>query len=249
MKQTITCSVIIPCHRDDERLKKAIESAQWADQILLIDQNSHIKWQDLTKRFTFEVLNYPQLDSFSAMKNMALKTVKTDWVFFLDSDEYISEELKNELVEAIASKKYDGLILKRVDIFLGKKLKYGETKDAQFLRIVKKNEAEWRGTVHEALHLLRSDSATKILSSPLFHEPHTSLSQFLTKINVYTNLLAQKPERLTILKSMLFPLGKFLYTFYFKLGFLDGYRGLIYSYCMSIHSSVVRIKRYEKTVE
>lgn len=242
MSTSIT--IIIPCHRQDERLIRAIKSAQWADEVLLIDQNSQIDWEAIEKTLRYTVMKYPDLTSFSAMRNEALKKVTTQWAFFLDSDEFITTALQKKVEETLTDASIDGVQLRRVDMFLGKKLFHGETRSAKFTRIVKIDRAEWRGAAHEELVM---HPGTKVieLKTPLYHEPHTSVFEFIQKINIYTTLLAQQDEPFVVIKSVFLPLGKFFYTFYIKLGFLDGYRGLVYSFIMSMHSSVVRIKRYE----
>lgn len=237
-------TIVIPCHLVNDRTLRAIRSAQWSKELIIIDQNAHADWSKLQKESDFTVIKHPKLTSFSDMKNEALSHVTTQWVFFLDSDEYITPELAAEITEIIANETTPALSIKRRDIFLNKPLFHGETRGAKFIRIVKTKDAHWTGKVHEELHI--KNSAVSIqLRSALYHEPHPSLHEFVSKVNFYTSFLATRKENLLTLKSVLFPLGKFFYTFIVKRGFLDGYRGLAYSFVMAIHSSAVRIKRYE----
>lgn len=236
-------TIIIPCHQLDERFEKALGSAQWAREVLVIDQNSQIEWEKLHKRFSFQVIEHLHLKSFSEMKNQAMHSVNTEWVFFLDSDEFISSELAEEITTIIEGNVYQAMRIKRVDFFLKRALFHGETRSAFFTRSVKTKMGEWQGKVHE--ELVTKEGEIYSLISPLYHEPHLSIHAFVTKVNQYTSLLALQTENAVILKFLLLPLGKFFYTFVVKQGFLDGYRGLIYSFMMSIHSSVVRVKRYE----
>ncbi|MEO8581041.1 MAG: glycosyltransferase family 2 protein [Patescibacteria group bacterium] len=246
MTQAATLTVIIPCHQLDDRFLKAIESAQWAERVLVIDQNSKIHSSELKKKYHFDVIQHPHLTSFSNMKNQALKEVTTEWVFFLDSDEYITRTLAEEARKNIQMTNENAFEIRRVDIFLNKVIFHGETRSANFIRLVKKGKGEWRGKVHEYIQLTHHSSKIGKLKSPLYHEPHKSIFEFIQKINLYTSLLAtQGKEQRVLLKSLVLPAGKFIYTFVIKQGFLDGYRGLIYSFIMAIHSSVVRIKRYE----
>lgn len=240
-------TIIIPCHQFDDRVAKAIQSAQWAKEVLIIDQNSQIDWEKLKEKYQFRVIDHPKLTSFSDMKNEAIKEVSTEWIFFLDSDEFISKELETELQKRIQENSCDGFSIRRRDIFLNKTLFHGETRSANFIKVVKREIGLWKGRAHEKLTIKSSSAKVEFLESPLFHEPHLSIFAFVQKINVYTSFLEnEKTEKHPVLKLLFFPAGKFLYTFFLKLGFLDGYRGLVYSFVMSIHSSAVRIKRYEK---
>jgi hypothetical protein len=244
MTSATNITIVIPCHQFDDRGARAIKSAQWAGEVLIIDQNAKIDRQKLGKSVSFRVIEHPQLESFSQMKNLALEEVHTDWVFFLDSDEVISQELRSEIRQHLTDPTCHAMTVKRIDVFLGKPLFHGETRGARFLRIVKRDGARWQGAVHEKL-MVSKNASVMHLQQPLIHEPHLSISHFIQKVNFYTSLLSATKERFSLLKLMFFPPGKFLYTFVLRFGFLDGYRGLIYSFVMAIHSSAVRIKRYE----
>lgn len=246
MSNLTDLTIIIPCHQFDDRVSKAIASSQWAKEVLIVDQNSKVNWEELKQKYHFSVTHHLHLSSFSEMKNEAMKKVETEWVFFLDSDENISDELATELQNNIQENTADGFVVQRRDIFLKRVLFHGETRFVKFLRIVKKGKAEWKGKAHEEF-IPHSSAKIAPLQSPLLHESHLSISEFIKKVNFYTSFVAQeKKEGNSWLMLLFFPLGKFLYTFFFRLGFLDGYRGLVYSFVMSIHSSAVRIKRYEQ---
>ena len=84
----------------------------------------------------------------------------------------------------------------------------------------------------------------------LLHYAHPSLSQFWDSIVKYAQLEAEyrhkKNQFFTVWRLLFFPLGKFGYAFFLKLGFLDGWRGLSYSFWMSLHSLLVSSFLYEK---
>ncbi len=239
-------TIIIPCHRDDERMCQAIQSATFAQEIIVIDQQSGVDWKKMKTSTALRVLPHPQLKSFSQMKNEAMRMVTTPWIIFLDSDEYISKQLTTEIEAHLNDADVVGMRLRRLDFFLNKPLFHGETRGATFLRIVKKGEAQWHGSAHEQLVLTSTAANVITLNHFLGHHPHTSITQFIQKIDQYTSLLASEhDERFLLLKMVCFPVCKFIYTFVIRFGFLDGYRGFVYSFLMAIHSNMVRIKRYE----
>lgn len=239
-------TIIIPCHRDDERMRQAIQSATFAQEIIVIDQQSGVDWKTVKTQTTLKVLSHPHFISFSQMKNEAMRRVTTPWVLFLDSDEYISKQLATEIEAHLNDADVVGMRLRRLDFFLNKPLFHGETRGATFLRIVKKGEAQWQGRAHEQLVLTSTEANLITLNHFLGHHPHTSITEFIQKIDQYTSLLASEhDERFLLLKMVCFPVLKFLNTFIIRLGFLDGYRGFVYSFLMAMHSNMVRIKHYE----
>lgn len=239
-------TIIIPCHRNDELTRKAIKSAAFAQEIIVIDQQSGIQWETISVPKKPTIITYPKLTSFSAMKNQAMHAVNTPWLFFLDSDEYVSLQLASEITHYLSDPRLDGMLLHRIDFFLRKPLFHGETRGARFLRIVKKRSARWEGAAHERLVIHKTGVKVVTLSHVLAHTPHQSIGSFIQKIDQYTSLLAtEHDEQFLLIKLVFFPIAKFFYTFVIRLGFLDGYRGLVYSFLMALHSSMVRIKRYE----
>jgi hypothetical protein len=50
-----------------------------------------------------------------------------------------------------------------------------------------------------------------------------------------------------VVEVIAYPLGKFFYTYVLLLGFLDGAAGFTYSFMMSFHSFLVRVKLYQYT--
>ncbi len=81
------------------------------------------------------------------------------------------------------------------------------------------------------------------------HYPHPTIVQFLEHVNFYSTLNAkyyyQQKRRTSIWEIMAVPWLKFIYTYFFKLGFLDGATGLVYSFMMSFHSFLTRAKLYQ----
>lgn len=246
MQNKLSLTIIIPCHQVDDRFMRSLSLSKWVTHMLIIDQNTGYDWQKIRQQFPVKIINHPKLKSFAAMRNQAMQEVETMWCFFLDSDEFYQKNLPEEISRTIHDTVYDAFSIIRSDIFLGKPIFHGEAADVKIIRLVKKGAGTWKGDAHEVFVPNHSEKIGQ-LKHVLYHEPHPSIHSFIQKINRYTDILAQgKQENQLLLRSIAMPICKFFYTFIVKYGFLDGYRGLIYSLVMSIHSSAVRIKRYER---
>lgn len=186
-------------------------------------------------------LNQIKITNFCRARNQALNKAETDWVLFLDSDEIITSTLKQEIFMAIKDKRYN-YQLKRIDYFLGKKLKYGETSKFKSTRLIQKNSGVWQGTVHEVFN---SILPVKSLQQPLIHHRNITISQFIDRINFYSNLRAQELKTANFTKLLIYPLLKFIQNFFFRLGFLDSFPGFAMAFLMSLHSLMVQAKLYE----
>jgi glycosyltransferase involved in cell wall biosynthesis len=221
-------SIIIITRPQDKYLSLAKESAEFADEVLVIEKTN--------------------VEDFAKVRNQALNKAKHEWVLFLDSDEIITQNSIPLIKHFIKQNYFNGLMVKRRDIFYQRLIKYGEAGQSKILRLGKKSHLKWHRRVHEVASVSSRVGETDIL---LLHLAHDSVSEFIQKITHYAYLEAQlrlqQGQKFQFLEMACYPAGKFVYNFFFKLGFLDGWRGLIYAAVMSLHSLFVRVFLYELT--
>jgi glycosyltransferase involved in cell wall biosynthesis len=203
------------------------------------------------------VLDQKDITDFAAARNEELAKAKTParnashsdagggWVLFVDSDEKITPELKDEVLKAIESKNYDAYYIPRLDTFMGRELRHGETGSAKFIRLARKDYGKWERPVHE---MWVGKGKVGTLTSPLLHESHKTISSFLDKINLYSTIDAEYRYKQGIKSSLwkiwLYPFAKFKFNYFLKLGFLDGTPGAIMAIMMSFHSYLTWTKLY-----
>lgn len=197
---------------------------------------------------TILTLNTPNIKDFSAARNKLLSDVTTDWALFVDSDEVVSPDLEKEIKTQITnpmSTYYSAYRIRRLDNFLGTRLKHGETGNAHFVRLAKRDWGSWQGTVHEKWV---GKGLVGTLKNPLLHTPHPTLSSFVDKINKYSSLAAKERFdsgiRSSFVQIIFYPIVKFTHNYLLKLGFLDGVPGLIHAIMMSWHSFQTHTKNY-----
>lgn len=194
---------------------------------------------------TIITLNQDNILDFAKARNDELEKAKTEWVLFVDSDEKITPELKNEIEVAIKSDMYDAYYLKRQDYFLGRTLKYGETGSIKLIRLARRNFGKWVRPVHEKWE---GEGKIGTLNNPLLHVPHKSVATFLDKINKYSTIEAdyryKTGKKSSLLKIAIYPIAKFKLNYFLRLGFLDSVPGAIMAIMMSFHSFMTWTKLY-----
>jgi len=241
----MTLTAIVLTRNSQATLDTCLSSLRFADQILVIDDNSTDKTHTIAKRHHAKIIPH-SLVNFAAQRNFALKQATSDWILFVDSDESVPPALAKQITKAIKSSTVNGYYLKRQDIFLNKTLHHGETSQVRLLRLAKKSAGIWQRPVHEFWQI---KGKVFTLTHPLLHQRHLSFSQFIDKLNHYTDLdvkaLLAENKPFSYLDLLLKPLGKFVYNYLFLLGFLDGFPGFVMAFSMSLHSLIVRIKLYE----
>lgn len=238
-------SAIVLTHNNQDTLPSTLGSLKFAQETLVIDDHSSDDTVAIAKKNGARVVSHKLID-FSAQRNFALRQAKHDWVLFVDSDELVTPELRRELTIAISSSHAKGYYLPRQDMFFGILLKHGETANAKFLRLARKDAGLWQRAVHEFWDI---KGETLTLRHPLLHNRSFTYSQFINKLNSYTDLDAKAllGENKTFKYVDVFtkPVGKFIYNYFYLLGILDGFPGFIMAFSMSLHSLMVRIKLYE----
>lgn len=242
MKTSI--SVIVLTHNDEDRIVDCLEQLDFADELIIVDDNSTDRTVDLAKGYTSKIFQHPLDGNFASQRNFALDKAKGDWVLFVDSDEFITQKLKEEIIRAL-NKSHSAYFVKRTDVIWGQKILHGEAGKTKLVRFAKRNTGKWHGKVHEVWRV----SGTKgEFESELLHSPHQSVSEFVSEIDSYSTLraaeLKEKGIKTSVVQIVLFPVGKFIVGYFVKGGYKDGLPGFLYALIMSFHSFLVRSKLY-----
>ena len=250
IQNNIPITILILAHHYSEKILSCLNSVNWASEVIVVvsGQASHGTWENLERMYANVrcVFLDTEIIDFSDVRNKAITYAKHDWVFFLDSDEVVSRHAESDLKEKITHD-VQGMYVVRRDIFSGKELHWGELRNVEIPRIFRKDSGRYSGTVHERVHLDGKITHSNII---LFHCAHDSVTRFLDKIILYSRIEAKARQKnqkeISAFEVVIWPLGKFLQNYFLRLGFLDGFRGLMYAGIMSIHSYAVRALLYEK---
>ena len=239
-------SAVILTKNNASQIKPLIRQLSFCQEIIVVDDQSQDKTSSIARKLGAQVFTRPLKGDFSKQRNFGLTKATSDWVLFIDPDETVTLKLAQEIQATVTHPLPLSYQLKRQDTFLGKTLRFGETGTLKLTRLGKRQpSAKWHRPVHEIWPLAFPGQ----LKTPLLHTPHQSITDFLTKINRYTSIEARYRHhqgiRFNLFELLFYPPAKFVYNFIFKVGFLDGFPGLVMAFIMSLHSLIVRIKLYE----
>src|SRR5690348_6909347 len=118
-------SAVVLSHNNAAIIKKTLISLSWCDEIIMIDDDSSDETVVLAEKLGVRVFQHRLEGNFAAQRNFALEKTKSDWVFFVDSDEIVPAALAREIQHAILDNGIDGYMVRRKDTLFGKTLNYG----------------------------------------------------------------------------------------------------------------------------
>ena len=173
-------SAIIIAKNEEKMIEECLESLSFCDEIVVIDNNSVDKTVEIAKKHKAEIYNTSSTD-FSELRNLGLNKAKSEWVFYVDADERVGDDLKKEILDVIQSNEFDSYFVKRKNYYLGKnEWPYIET----ILRLFRKdNISGWYGEIHESPKIT---GKTGILEGYLLHFTHRDLESMVLKTVIWS---------------------------------------------------------------
>ena len=135
-----------------ERIEECLESAGWADEIIVVDSGSTDGTPALARHHGARVIvrNWP---GYSPQKNFAAAEAAHDWILSLDADERVTPELAAEIRQTLSSEPgVAGFRMPRVTWHLGRWIRTTDWYPDFQLRLYDRRRARWaERRVHESV--------------------------------------------------------------------------------------------------
>lgn len=230
-KLAVKISVIILVKNAADKIEGCLKSIRdLADEIVILDTGSQDNTLKIVKRFGTKVGKARGSD-YASWRNESAKIARGEWLFYVDHDERVSPELAKEIRNVVQTDNFAAYDIPRKNYVFGRWLKYGGWWPDRVLRLIKKDKlVGWQGEVHEQPKI-KGDLGH--LSEPLTHLKEDNLSDMVEKTNRYSvyeaRLLFDAGHPPMAWWRFLRVIGReFRDRLIFKLGFLDGPKGIIY---------------------
>jgi len=240
-------SVAVIAWNEEDRLRACLESAAWADELIVIDAESTDKTVQVAREFTDKIWVRPWA-GFAAQKNFALEQATGEWVLSLDADERVTGELRERIGRIVrANGPADGYSIPRKNVFWGAWVRHGGLYPDYQLRLFRREAGRFADSaVHESVAVA---GHVETLAEPLLHHSYRGLEDFVARSNRYSTLAAQeivgRGGRVGLAGLALRPLARFLSMYVLKLGFLDGWRGFVLAVLYSNYVFLRMAKAWE----
>lgn len=233
-------TIVIPTLNEQTDLPVTLEAAKFADEILVVDSGSTDETVKIAKNFKAKVITHPFTD-YASQRNFADKQAIGDWILSIDADVVIPTPLAQEISSVISQGSDLGAYyIGRQNEIWGSVVKHADwgPKDDCHIRLYRKGLGYWQSNVHEQFV---TSIPTGKLKNYLYHLNYRTISEFIDKTDQYSSLSADRqPASLWRAKY------DFLKRYVYKLGFLDGLRGLFLCYLQSIYYLNLYVKQKSK---
>ena len=242
---TLEISVTILTKNSAKTLARTLGSLSHFSQVIVYDTGSSDKTLEIARQFSnVEVISGP-FKGFGPTHNEASMLARHDWILSIDSDEWLSPELENE----IASLKLDShcvYSVRRRNFFQDTWIwSCGWSPDWQKKLYYRKVTQFSQAMVHESIE---SQGLSQVrLRGFLNHEPYRSIGDFLNKMQQYSSLFAQQSsKKVTPWTAIGHAFFTFFKSYILKRGILQGYKGWLIS-MYNAHCALYKyLKLYER---
>jgi len=269
---TFPLSVIVLTYNEAANISACLASVSWADDIILVDSGSADGTLEIARQMCPGVrIFYHRFRNFGDQRNWALEQTdpKHEWLFFLDADERCTDECAAAIRHvSSAPGEFVGFYLTYRNFFLDRWIKHSTLYPTWQLRLLKQGSVRFRKEGHGQREV--STGPLGYLHEPYDHYGFSKgIAHWIERHNRYSSeemelvkRLRDEPLQLTDLvysgavvrrrclkrlRARLWcrPLLRFVYTYVFRGGFLDGRPGLVFCLLRVAHDIHVDAKLVE----
>lgn len=225
-------SACIITYNEADRIAACLRSVSFCDEILLVDSQSTDGTQRIAASMGARVLERA-FGGYRTQKQFAVDSATHDWVLCVDADERVSGELRGEIeaVRAGGFGGFSGWSIPRITDYFGRFLRHGNAYPDRLVRLFDRRRGGFCGEeIHENT---RVDGRVGRLRGHLEHYSYRSLTDHQDRMRRYAQMMARslhaRGKRCGLIKVLVNPQWRFLRGYVLRLGFLDGWRGLVFA--------------------
>lgn len=223
-------SLVVITRDEEDHIERCLRSVPFASEIIVLDSFSSDKTIEISKAQGAKVYQEKFL-GFGPQRNRAVALASHDWVLCLDADEALSEDAQKAIIALFktgepAKSAYQ---FARLSYHMGRWIRHGGWFPDWQLRFFDRRRAGWdQALIHEKVI---ADCEVGRIREPIQHWVFDSLFDQIQTNNKYSTLgaetLQKKGKRFHLFQLLTKPVFKFLETYVWKRGFLDGLPGFV----------------------
>ncbi len=248
MKRNTIC-LVAGVLNESSALPKFFQEHVWADEIIILDSGSTDGSEKITQEHNRFFLHKPLNANHNQREAWATQQTTAEWIFILDPDEFISEDLKAEILSLLENDtEYAAFEFPRLNFFMDKPLRHGGW-SGNTLKMFRRDKVRFEGDSYHEKPII--DGKIGQLKGEVLHYPTPNIHWIAQKFNYISEFdckayydqygeLSEKKFRWLLFTK---PFKNFWKCYVKKQGYKDSLHGLIYA-AMIWAFDVIRICKY-----
>ena len=243
----VPLSVVVITKNEEANIDLCLGSVYgWADEIIVLDDESRDQTVKLAQKYTDKIF-HRKMDNEGKHRNWAYAQAKNEWVLSLDADEYVSNELKEEIAATLANTQFHAFSIPLRNYIGTYWVKHSGWYPAGKLRLFCKSRFKYEEVeVHPRVFL---DGETGHLTKDIVHKGYPDFEHFLGSLNRQTTLEARKwiqtGRRMSLGNAIWRTIDRFPRSFIGKKGYKDGFVGFMIAFFASLYQIMSYAKYWE----
>lgn len=265
-------SVLILTLNEEECLSRCLESVKWSDDIVVLDSFSTDRTVEIAKNAGARVIQR-KFDNEKNQRTFSLREIpfRHTWVYNPDADEITPDDLHKEMLSVISdpNKTEVAYRIRFRTMFMGKWIRHSSLYPTWVVRLFRPERISFDREINlryiidgdegRLKHHFHHYSFNKGLNAWFdkhnkysWQEAEESLKSLTGDYSDWAELFnfANPAGRRKALKELSFrlpfrPLLRFVYMYFLRLGFLDGWAGFHYCCLLSIYEYMIVLKMEE----
>lgn len=225
----VPLSIVIPVLDEGEQIGECVRRLAWADEVIVADRGS-TDGTVAAARAAGAIVLEGTGPTIAAQRNAAIARARNRWVFALDADERIPDDLRDELAAVVRAPLHEAYRVRRRNFYLDRELTRGRWGKDWVTRLFTRERRYVERRVHEGLEPVADIGS---LRAPLIHVPYRDLAHQIEKMSRYARWgaedLYEQGRRATLWDLSGRPLGRFLRAYILQGGCRDGRFGFVTS--------------------
>ncbi|MEZ0539266.1 glycosyltransferase family 2 protein [Fibrella arboris] len=254
---SVPLTILILTLNEEVNLPACLQSVVgWAADVLVLDSGSTDRTVALAEAGGAKVFHRP-FDTYAAQRTYAVRQlpIQTEWVLFLDADEYIDAQLKAEIESTLVRPDaYSGYFINLKFMFMDRWIRHGGYDKCSKLVLFQRSKLV--GIERDMDELVIVSGTVGTLQHPIIHQDKKTVYFWYTKHARYTRFqvddLLKAADQKSLrwadchnrrdrkrwvkeqvwghIPALLRPFLYFGYRYFFQLGILDGKEGFVYHF-------------------
>jgi glycosyltransferase involved in cell wall biosynthesis len=238
----VAVSVVVFNRNNAIKLKRALKSVAFADEVVVIDSFSQDDSVEVARKLATKVVsNTIKAEYVEPVRNFGVKQASCEWVLVLDADEEVPGSLASELLSVSNKVGVDAWYIPRINMMFGQKVKTANWWPDYQLRFFKQEAVEFNTKIHSEPTIKgKADYLAAQEKLALIHHNYDSMEEYIDRLNHYTSIEATQMDKATPVLDTFF--ADFIRRFYAQKGSAGGEMGAYLSLAQAFYQATGMMK-------